>query len=162
MQMAGQTGSGDAAQIDADVETLGVQAFSINARQTGELRHTLQVFVGGHLAQLADVAARPDEQMAVVVRIAIEHDDAMLAAIGDEQLSVGVFVSVVLRCGAAQKAVVVCAGWPCDRFGQCVGRRLAAGDIFESPRCPKSIEVHLVLAEAVRRGMPNGDRRVAV
>lgn len=118
MKMSGQAGAGDAPQIQTDVETVGLEELAMNLREAGQLLLAGNMLVGGNIGEVADVAARRDQQVPVVVRIAIENDDRQRSAVDDEQLAVG-----RRRCGvigriAAEEALAIGACLPGGWLGE--------------------------------------------
>ena len=142
VKMARQARAGDPAKIEAHVEAFGMQQLAVDPRQPGQLLHALDVFILRHVAQLACVPSRRHEDVAVVVRIAVEDDLRMRTARGHEKTAIDICGVVVLRGCTTQKANAISGGIPFDGLG--LRRRVgfAAGNVFETPRCPESVEGH--------------------
>ena len=89
-------------------------------RREGRLH--LQDFVGVEFVQFALVRVGRNQQMAVVVRKAVEHHDALGAAPGDQ-----IGAIVLLRQAPADKTRIVSA------------RRLGACDVGQAPGGPEAV-----------------------
>ena len=109
VQMSRQSGPRHAPQIQADIEAFGIQPLAINNREFRQQLHALHVFLASQILQIANVAQRRNQQVPVVVRVAIEHHDRRCAAGHHHQLPVGRRIRVVFGCSAAEKTFVICS-----------------------------------------------------
>jgi hypothetical protein len=84
MEVAGQACACCASQVQANIESLGVERPAIDTRQARKLLLAFQLLVTGKRLEVAHMTLRGDEQMAVVIWDAVEDDDREWPTIGDE------------------------------------------------------------------------------
>ena len=90
------------ADVDSNVERLGVIGFTQHAHAVLAQGHHLGHRLGGHRLNALDMFQRHDHQMTVVVRIEIQNDKTMRAAMQDER-----FVIVIRSCQCVAKNTAV-------------------------------------------------------
>jgi len=121
MQMAGQTGAGASAEINAYIKALRIKSFGECLLCLEQSLHKLKHFSLAQLDQIRLVQMRGNEQMAIGVREAVHTDQNRLAPPEDE----------VLR---------IFRGSPDVATKETIVRITQAGNVFHPPRSPKVFE----------------------
>ena len=98
-----------AAEVEAEVESVGLKGGGEEAFAEGDLLKEIGAFGGGELLQVGDVAERDGEEVTGVVGKAVEDQVGQRAAVDDERGSV-VAESGEIREGALHR------GWVARRF----------------------------------------------
>ena len=147
VQVAGQACAGTTAQVDADVEALWVDGRGEQMLgQGGQVDQTGALW-RGQIGELGYVFARSDQEVAVGVGVAVEHQDAALVLEQDEAV-LGVGAVRVSGGGLAQEAGFALGGaFGLRRSGGGVGVELT--DVIPSPGRP---EVVVILMHVLRVG----------
>src|SRR5690348_16184314 len=96
MEVARDAGARDAAEVQTNIESFGLDHFSVTAGEMIERVHNFQVLIVGQLGQLPDVPLGGNQQMPVVIGIQIQQRERVGAGSDDEILpSCGKLVGVV-------------------------------------------------------------------
>jgi hypothetical protein len=103
------------------------------------------MFVAMHVAELTYVPPGRHKKMAIVIWIAVEDNNRMVAAVGHQQLSIRILNRIILSGRAAQKTFSIGVRTPSGGRGQGRMSRLVAGHVLQSPRSPQSIDTHVKL-----------------
>ena len=109
MQVARHSRSGDTTQIQPDIESLGAHPLPEQLGIPGESFHQFELHLRRQFGECRQMGERSDEQMPVVIRIAVQDDERLLAA-GDDE--VGTIIAA--RRAEAEKALRIGAGKPFD------------------------------------------------
>ena len=83
MQVLGDPGSGSRTLVDAKVEALGTHAFLDDTLRLLNQPHHLTDLLRGEGTQCVGVSIGDNHQVSVVIRVEIQNDEAMLAAMQD-------------------------------------------------------------------------------
>src|SRR5580704_12048005 len=94
MQVTGKPRAGRATQVEPDVKTVRLQDASIGGRQASQLVHAAQEFAVVQVVKLCLVREGCHENVAIVVRKAVQLRERMLAATDDEVLRVTLFIAI--------------------------------------------------------------------
>ena len=121
VRVIGEPGARDRPQVQADIEP--IRGGDLSQRADGALgqRHQLGQLVGLARLELTHMAVRRDHQMSPRIRERVEHRQAALAAIDDQDLRV-----VSARRRGTEDAPV----------------RLGALDVLDTPRRPQRPALH--------------------
>ena len=119
VDVAGDAGTGAVADVEAEVEALGVHGAGEDFLAVDEEVHDLGAFIGGTFFEGGDVAVGGDEEVAVDVGVFVEHEEAVGGTADDE----GGGVAFGGFGGGAEEAV----------FG-------AVGDGFDVVEAPGGVE----------------------
>ena len=142
--MAGHAGACHLAEIQTHVEALRFDQFAESLRVVRERTHGVQVLVVGEFMQRPDVPQRCHQQMAIGVRIAVEHHQHVIIDMHHEILTVGGGQVVVVGRGAAEKAGLVGPFAPLSWLQRLVELLLAL-NVSQAPRRPNALFVHVRL-----------------
>jgi hypothetical protein len=137
MQVSRKTRSSDASQVEADVKAVGREHSTIEMGHRPQLVLALEELGIIEFVEAPFVSQRSHEQVAVVVREPIEHDEGRLAAKDDEILVVMAWVLSI----AAQETVFAVRGL--------IPR---IDDVGKPPRCPELIVRHCFSPRFVSTG----------
>ena len=131
MQVAGHSGPGDFAEVQADVETIAVYQSLKCTGQSRDCLHNFQVLVGRQLVETRLVQSRGNKQVAVGIRVAIEHDHRCRPAPNGEGA-----VLIWIGRRAAEEAVGAGAIRPGEIGLRSIDLRVA-NDVAQTPGRPE-------------------------
>lgn len=88
MKVTGNSGSAGTPDIEADVEAMGGDGPGEDILRIGDEVHHLEALIGFHVLNAGHFPERDNEQVAGIVRVAVEEDVVKGGAVDDEGLSV--------------------------------------------------------------------------
>lgn len=134
VEVAGETGTGDVAEVEADVEAAGVHEAAHQLEESLDFVLAFEEFFLGEIGEIGFVLNWCNEEVAVVVGVPIEDGDGRFAPVEDEVFGVVVFGEITTEETAIGLFVV-----------------LGSGDVIESPGSPELLEEDLMVGAGLRR-----------
>jgi segregation and condensation protein A len=135
VQMPGQAGTGNPAEVEADIEALALQCLFQPATPVSQPQLEVEQLAVCQLGQGCPVVERGDEQVAVGIGVAVEYDDALRRPLDHPKVTVMILRD---RRRPAEEAAGLGSGSPAGRLrGGCVAR--LTFDISQSPWGPECV-----------------------